>query len=95
MIEANREIEQIRTWERAEDNIDKSEGSIYAETLSNGKRRDICGFCWEREHIKIPIVRSVEYDDYAKKYYYSAYCNNCRANCVANYENNIDEGLPF
>ena len=68
--------------EKAEENIDKSTGSIYYEKLPNENRRAICGFCWEREHIKIPIAPESEYNRYTGENEYLATCEVCRKHCT-------------
>ena len=56
---------QIKRYEEknAEDQaLDKSDGSLYVETLLNGKTRTICGYCWEESWKKTPIVPEWYYD---------------------------------
>ena len=72
-------------------NIDKTHGSIYYEGFSNGGSRTICGFCWEKEHVKIPIVTELCYDEFQKQYYYSGYCNSCKAHCIENINHEMDD----
>ena len=45
--------------------------------------------------MRIPVVRNIEYDEYTKTYYYGAYCNVCKTNCIVNIEPEIDEDVPF
>lgn len=82
--ELKAEIESSNSVERAEINIDKTHGSIYYETFADGKTRTICGFCWEKEHIKIPVVAELSFDDYTKQSYYDGYCNACKSHCIEN-----------
>ena len=97
------ELLNSKSIENAEMNIDKSHGSIYYEKLANGKTREICGFCWEKEHIKIPLAVDLCYEEYARQNYYSGYCNSCKAHCIENIQetpsfNNIhidSDNLPF
>ncbi len=90
------ELVSARSIEEAEKNIDKTRGSIYYEKFANGGERTICGFCWEKEHIKIPIVADMCYEEYTHQAYYSGYCNSCKAHCVENIEADTeDQNLPF
>ena len=84
-----------KDFKKKERMIDKSEGSIYVENLADGKKRDICGFCWEKEHITIPVVKDLQYEEYTKQYYYSAYCNVCKTHCLSNIENDMNDDIPF
>lgn len=105
---AKKEIKQFVNKENSEIDIIKNHGSIYTEKLPNGNTREICGYCWEREHIKIPINVNIMYDEYTKQYYYDGYCYNCKIHCTENinpepekssneFEEIIldDEDLPF
>ena len=83
-------IDQYEKFQKDENNIDKTEASIYKETLPNGRIRNICGFCWEKEHIKIPINIEKYYEEYTRHYYYDGYCNACKSHCVSTI---IDEPL--
>ncbi len=85
------ELLNAQSIENAEKNINKSHGSIYYEKLANGKTREICGFCWEKEHIRIPLAVDLCYEEYSHQNYYSGYCNSCKAHCIEN----IQEKLPF
>ena len=58
------ELKKEKRIQEKERNIDKSYGTIYVETLSSRKKREICGFCWEKEHMTIPL--------------YTAYCTSDR-----------------
>ena len=44
--------------EKAEERIDKSTGAIYIETMATGKKRHICGYCWEKWMWEIHIIKS-------------------------------------
>lgn len=88
--------------EKAESLIDKTKGSIYYESFNNGGSRPICGFCWEKEHIKIPLNVNICYDQYTKEQYYSGRCSSCNCFCIENIENippdeskDTYEDLPF
>lgn len=95
-----KELEDTVSIERAEKNIDKRKGSIYVETLPNGGKRAICGFCWENKHKKIPITVEISYGS-DSKYYYGR-CNNCGNGCDENIVEEFpvflgidDDDLPF
>lgn len=100
--EAKAQLISSQSIETAEKLIDKSHGSIYYETLPNGSTRTICGFCWEKEHIKIPIVIDMCYEEYSKQAYYDGYCNSCKSHCIENIDatitessDNEEDNLPF
>lgn len=85
------ELTRAKSIEELEKNIDKTHGSIYHEGFSNGDSRTICGFCWEKEHVKIPIATEFCYDEFQKQYYYSGYCNSCKVHCIENVDLEIGE----
>ncbi|MBR3598423.1 MAG: hypothetical protein IKL53_00945 [Lachnospiraceae bacterium] len=72
------EINELKSIEYKEMRIDKSHGTMYYESLSNGKRRAICGVCWEKEHIMIPVDVDIMHDEYINQYYYSGKCSLCK-----------------
>lgn len=76
------ELSQLKEIETLEKSIDKSEGTIYYEEINGGKIREICGYCWEKEHIKIPIIYLLEYDEYSRQSEYRARCQNCGKLCI-------------
>ncbi len=87
---ANTRLEKYTSIEEMEKNIDKSMGSIYSEKLPNGKIRYICGYCWEKKRIKIPInVRDISERGHK---YLKGQCNDCGEYCE--YEKDYDD-LPF
>ena len=99
---AKAELVKSKCIEESEKNIDKTHGSIYYEKFVNGGERPICGFCWEKEHIKIPIVVNVFYEEYTHQAYYDGYCNSCKTHCIENIDDVnpeptgiTDEDLPF
>ena len=84
---ANKQLETTRTElnkyisiEQAEESIDKTTGSLYREKLPNGNERYICGLCWEKDHIKTPVVAKY-YSDYAGDRYLGANCEICKGFC--------------
>lgn len=85
------ELISAKSIEKRENNIDKSHGSIYYENLPNGSSRTICGFCWEKENITVPVVAELSFDEYTKQQYLFAKCNLCKSSCIEN----LDDELPF
>ena len=95
-------LQDALSIEKAESLIDKTKGSIYYESFNNGGSRPICGFCWEKEHIKIPLNVNIRYDEYTKEQYYSGRCSSCNCYCIENIEyippdesKDTYEDLPF
>ena len=95
-------LQDALSIEKAESLIDKTKGSIYYESFNNGGSRPICGFCWEKEHIKIPLNVNICYDEYTKEQYYSGRCSSCNCFCTENIEyippdesKDTYEDLPF
>lgn len=95
-------LQDFLNIEKAESLIDKTRGSIYYEHFNNGGSRPICGFCWEKNRIKIPLNVNICYDEYTEEPYYSGRCNSCACYCIENIEyihpeesNGNDEILPF
>ena len=102
--ECRKTIERYENLEHDEENIDKSVGSIYVESLKNGKKRNICGYCWEKDRVKIPLSVDISFEEYTKNYYYEGICGSCKARCIENLEPIIpgdneskikDEDIPF
>jgi len=89
LADVQKELAQVKSLEEAEKTIDKTHGHIYHEKFPDGTSRTICGFCWEKEHIKIPIVVDLCYEEFTKQHYYDGYCNSCKAHCIEN------ASLPF
>ena len=79
LAECKAKLEEYQSIEKAEDRIDKSLGTIYQEHMPDGSTRNICGYCWEKEHIKIPLIprtyTSVLEGGTSKWYE----CRNCKA----------------
>ena len=95
-------LQDALSIEKAESLIDKTRGSIYYENFVNGGSRPICGFCWEKDHIKIPLNVDICYDEYTKERYYSGRCSSCDCYCIEKIEyihpeepKANDEDLPF
>lgn len=88
------ELNNARSIEFAEKNIDKTHGAIYKELLENGEQRDICGYCWEKDHIKIPLEVSTRYNEYTNEEYYDGFCKMCKTHCIENiYPENYNNPL--
>lgn len=81
LAETKAELEKYTTIEKMEQNIDKSMGAIYTETMSNGNKRNICGYCWEQKHVKIPLVMEEYYSENEHRTVLCGRCASCNANC--------------
>ena len=95
-------LQDALSIEKAESLIDKTKGSIYYESFNNGGSRPICGVCWEKEYINIPLNVNICYDEYTKEQYYSGRCSSCNCFCIENIEyippdesKDTYEDLPF
>lgn len=88
------ELLKLQSIEKAESTLDKTHGSIYYENFPSGKSRAICGFCWEKERIKIPLVVDIHYEQYTKDAYYDGYCHSCKTHCIENIEPSISTSSP-
>lgn len=76
--------EKLATYtsiEQQEKNIDKTTGSIYVETMPDGKKRNICGYCWENNHTKIPLVMNSYYSEEEYRTVFYGNCGVCKAAC--------------
>lgn len=100
----NKELLEANSIKNAEKNIDKTHGAIYKEILENGQQRDICGYCWEKDHKKIPLAVVICYEEYTNQAYYDGFCQSCKTHCIENiepdipdedYDNICDQNLPF
>lgn len=79
--------EKLRLYEdvaEQEKNIDKSNGAIYYENFPKGGYRSICGYCWEKDHIKIPLIVKLYYDEKLQRNREIGYCESCNATCHGN-----------
>ena len=90
-----KELEIALSIDNAEKSIDKTHGAIYYEILPNGGKRSICGYCWEKEHIKIPVVIDACYEEYTRQHYYDGFCQVCKSHCIENFDPSEDDTLPF
>ena len=81
LSEAQKIIDNYTNIENVEKSVDKSHGAIYIETLPDGKTRSICGYCWENNRAKMPLMMSEYYDDDLCSYITRGYCFSCKANC--------------
>ena len=75
------DLNNYRSIETAEKNIDKTSGAIYVETLPNGNQRNICGYCWENNHTKMPLMMGSYYDEEERKMVTYGNCGHCKAHC--------------
>ncbi len=67
--------------EEQEKSIEKKTGSIYVEILLDGSKRNICGYCWERERVKMPLVIGQYYSEEERRVVKYGTCGNCKASC--------------
>lgn len=81
LAETQAVVDSYKNIEKEEANIDKSTGAIYVETLPNGNRRSICGYCWENGHKRLPLIMSNYYDDDERMYMDVGYCASCNSRC--------------
>lgn len=92
------ELQQYKDKAAADKALDKSDGSLYVETLPEGKKRTICGFCWEEHNRKTPIVPEMYYGIHER--YNECQCSickrYCRSNKVYSIRNSVEiDDLPF
>ena len=96
LAKAKEEISALRSLEAAEGCIDKSCGTLYYEKLASGKQRAICGYCWEKSRIKIPVVTAPYIDYTSREQYFRGVCGSCGAECIDEVMVDEEEGeLPF
>lgn len=79
LAECKEKLEEYQSFERAESYIDKSLGTVYQEHMPDGTTRDICGYCWEKEHIKIPLVPRTYTSALEGTTFIWYECQNCKA----------------
>ena len=84
LMETQAIVDNYKIIETTEANIDKSTGAIYVETLPDGKKRNICGYCWEGKRAKMPLTMSQYYDEDFRRYVWRGYCFSCNATCYDN-----------
>lgn len=96
---ARAQNEELRSIEQKEKFIDKSNGSVYIQTVGEGKTRGICGYCWERGHITIPVIIETQWDEGTQETYYGGRCRNCKSFCQhlpdKAWSEISDDDLPF
>lgn len=78
--QTKQELSKYKEAQAMEQLIDKTHGDLYIETLSNGEKRFICGHCWEKNHIKNPLITEM-WPDNNNVSRESAYCNFCKTRC--------------
>ena len=81
LVEIRAELEKYTSVERQEERIDKTTGAIYVETLPNGNKRNICGYCWEAKRTKMPLNMDSYYSEDERKMVIRGICGSCRTTC--------------
>ena len=80
--DVKRELEKYTSVEQQEKTIEKKQsGAIYVETLPNGTKRNICGYCWEKNHNKMPLMMNSYYSEDERKLVVMGNCGCCKATC--------------
>ena len=79
--ETKAELEKYTSVENQEKNIDKTHAALYIETLPDGQKRNICGYCWESKRAKMPLMMEKYYSEESHRYVSRGYCFSCNANC--------------
>ena len=74
-------LNEYKNIENQEKHIDKSTGAIYVETMPNGNKRHICGYCWENSHTKMPLMMGSYYSEDERRTVVYGDCGNCKAHC--------------
>lgn len=72
------ELNRFKDITAIDNALDKTHGSIYYETMSNGSKRSLCGYCWENSSKRIPLKTH-----HSSNYPHSlvGYCAVCKATC--------------
>ena len=73
-----KELNRLKDINSIDNTLDKTHGSIYYETMSNGSRRSLCGYCWEQSHKRIPL-KTFNSSNYPRSLI--GYCEVCKATC--------------
>lgn len=81
LADARSVVENYRNIEKEEANIDKTTGAIYVEILPNGNKRSICGYCWEKEHTKMPLIMGSYYSEEERRTVTHGSCGACKTTC--------------
>ena len=81
LAEYEKIINEYKSIELAEKAIDKSNGAVYIEKLSNDKTRFICGYCWESSRTKMPLRMASYYDEEDRELVEYGICGNYQAHC--------------
>ena len=81
LVDAQAIVDNYVSIEKSEASIDKSTGAIYVETLSNGNKRNICGYCWENKRVKIPLIMDSYYSEACRQNVYYGHCASCKTDC--------------
>lgn len=72
------ELKLLKDVDAIDKTLDKTHGSIYYETMPNGSRRSLCGYCWEQSHKRIPLKT---HNSYNRPHSLSGFCQVCKAHC--------------
>lgn len=72
------ELNQLKDITAIDNALDKTHGSIYYETMLDGSRRSLCGFCWEQSHKRIPLKT---HNSSNRPRSLIGYCEVCKATC--------------
>ena len=82
LAEVKEKLKKYTSIEQQEKFIEKkASGAIYVETMPNGNKRNICGYCWENNHTKMPLMMNSYYDDEERKTVVMGNCGSCKATC--------------
>ena len=72
------ELSQLKDITAIDNALDKTHGSIYYETMFDGSKRSLCGFCWELSHKRIPLKTQ---NSYIHPQRLVGHCEVCKATC--------------
>lgn len=72
------ELNQLKDITAIDKALDKTHGSIYYETMTDGSRRSLCAFCWEQSHKRIPLKIQ---DSSNRSRNLIGFCQVCKATC--------------
>ena len=72
------ELNQLKDIKAIDKSLDKTHGSIYYETMEDGYKRSLCGFCWEQSHKRIPLKTQNSFTHPGRLI---GFCQVCKANC--------------
>ena len=81
------ELKQLKDIDVIDKSLDKTHGSIYYETMPNGSRRSLCGYCWEQSHKRIPLKTHTSSN---RPHSLIGFCEVCKATCNDTLESQYD-----